>query len=205
MTHNVDNGKAKEDARTVRPFAIEAATKADAPFISEAIIEAIGTGNCVKIIGSEERLGELKGIFESLAREENTQYSYRNALRAVDADGNVAGVCIFYDGADLERFREPFLKHASARFGMDTEHVDDETDPSEVYIDTLMVRPEYRGRGIAAALLRAAIAKAHSIGKPAGLLVDYDNVRARRMYGRVGFEAVAPRPFFGIMMEHMQA
>ncbi len=186
-------------------FAVERATKGDAPFISEAIIEAIGPDNCVEIIGSEERLGELKCIFEQLAGEENTQYSYRNALRAVDAAGNVAGVCIFYDGADLYSLREPFLKFASERFGMDAGNVDDETDPTEVYIDTLMVKPEYRGRGIAEALLRAAIERAHSMGKPAGLLVDYDNARARRLYERVGFATVAPRPFFGIMMDHMQA
>lgn len=184
---------------------IEAATATDAPLIAEAIVEAIGPGHCAEMIGSEHRLGELKEVFEQLARAEDTQYSYRNALRAVMPDGTVAGVCICYDGADLHRLRKPFVQLASVLFGVDAEHVDDETDATEVYIDTLMVRPEYRGRGIAGALLRAAMDKAHATGKPTGLLVAYDNPAAKRLYEREGFVTVAPRPFFGIMMEHMQA
>lgn len=184
---------------------IEQAAPHDAPFVAQAIIEAIGRDHCVELVGSEDRLPELEAIFRELAEAEESQYSYRNTLRAVDTDGNTAGVCISYDGEHLARLREPFLKRVEERFGMDTTNVDDETDASEVYLDTLMVKPEYRGRGIASALLRASIEKARGIGKPAGLLVAYDNHDARRLYEHVGFKSIAPRSFFGIMMEHMQA
>lgn len=184
---------------------IEAATQSDAPFVARAIVEAIGRDHCVEIVGSESGLSDLEDLFKDLAMAEVSQYSYRNTMRAVDAAGNTVGVCISYDGALLRELREPFLRRAHELFGMDTDNVDDETDSTEMYIDTLMVDPRYRGRGVASALLEVAVEKARSIGKPAGLLVAYDNPDARRLYERVGFKAIAPRPFFGIMMQHMQA
>ena len=82
--------------------------------------------------------------------------------------------------------------------------MDDETDGSEFYLDTLAVLPEYRGRGIASALLKASIEKARKMGKPAGLLVDKDNTRARRLYESIGFEQIGERPFCYVMMDHLQ-
>ena len=81
--------------------------------------------------------------------------------------------------------------------------IDDETDSGEFYIDTLAVLPEYRGRGIASELLRASIRRAEAIGKPAGLLVDKENTRARRLYENIGFRKVGERPFCYVMMDHL--
>ena len=84
------------------------------------------------------------------------------------------------------------------------EGVEDETDASEFYLDTLAVLSEYRGRGIASLLLKGAIGRAAACGKPAGLLVDKDNNRARKLYERVGFRQIGERPFCYVMMDHMQ-
>ncbi len=73
---------------------IEPATKQDAEFISQAIIEAIGREHCTEIIGSHDKLDDLAAIFMELARADDTQYSYLNALRAGASAGHVAGGCI---------------------------------------------------------------------------------------------------------------
>ncbi|WP_408287442.1 GNAT family N-acetyltransferase [Paraburkholderia aspalathi] len=49
----------------------------------------------------------------------------------------------------------------------------DESAPDEVYIDSLAVRPESRGRGVAQRLVKSVIEETDSLGlKKIGLLVD---------------------------------
>ena len=79
-----------------------------------------------------------------------------------------------------------------------------ETEPDEFYLDTLMTLPDYRGRGVARALIIDAGEKAGKAGKPLGLLCDLDNQRARKLYDSVGFREVGLRPFAGHEMAHMQ-
>ena len=79
-----------------------------------------------------------------------------------------------------------------------------ETEADEFYLDTLMTLPEYRGKGVARALIADAALKAQRAGKPLGLLCDKDNDRARRLYESVGFVNVGERPFAGHLMTHFQ-
>lgn len=64
--------------------------------------------------------------------------------------------------------------------------------------------PEYRGRGVATALIEAAGVRARECGKPLGLLVDKANSRARRLYDSLGFKQVGERFFAGELMDHLQ-
>ncbi len=125
-------------------------------------------------------------------------------LVAVDDDGTPVGVCVGYDGAKLHELRRPFFETVTEKLGHHFEGVEDECEPEEFYLDTLAVLPTYRGRGIASELLKAMIERARECGKPAGLLVDKDNPRARRLYERVGFVQVGERPFIHVLMDHMQ-
>lgn len=180
------------------------AKKSDAPLIARSIMDAIGTEICEELAGNGKALADVERLFTSLAEREDTQYSYLNTLVAVDEDGKVAGVIVSYDGAKLNELRKPFFEAVKTILGKNMEGVDDETDASEFYLDTLAVLPEYRGRGIAAMLLKGAIDRAAACGKPAGLLVDKDNNRARKLYERVGFRQIGERPFCYVMMDHMQ-
>lgn len=78
-----------------------------------------------------------------------------------------------------------------------------ETDPDEFYLDTLMVLPDYRRRGVGRALINDALIKARSAGKPLGLLCDIGNDRARRLYDSSGFACVGQKPFAGHLMNHL--
>lgn len=179
---------------------IRPATPADAPLIGWAVVTAVGI-EIIETIGSVEAVAEM---FADLARLDDTQYSWRNTLVAVAPDGTPCGVCIAYDGAGLHAMREHFFHAVSSRFGLDMTDIADETDPSEVYLDTLAVKPKYRRHGVARALIAAAADRAAAIGKPLGLLVDKDNDRARRLYESCGFTFVGERPFAYTLMDHLQ-
>ncbi len=180
---------------------VRQATPGDAPLIAEGLVHAISVEHCQELAGEAHTVADVQALFAEMATREDTQYSYLNSRIALDPDGNPVGVCISYDGADLDRLRQPFLDVAVPRFGLEGP-VADETDAGEVYLDTLYVIPQARKRGIGRMLIEDAAKKAAGIGKPLGLLVDNDNLRAQRLYKSCGFKDVGPRDFFGTEMRH---
>lgn len=179
------------------------AEKKDAPLLAYAIMEAVGMELSEGFAG-EHSLSDVKELFTRLAAREDSQYSYRNALKALDEEGNVMGLIIGYDGARLHELREAFMETAKEMLGYEfPEGFDDETGPEEFYMDSLAVYPQYRGRGVGRALIEALEQRAKAIGKPAGLLCDKSNHNARRLYENMGFKKVGERPFAGELMDHM--
>lgn len=190
-------------------FHITDAKPEEAPLIADAILAAVGDEITTDLAGENNTIEDVHGIFQRLASRDDTQYSFSNTRIARDADGNPAGVCISYDGADLKRLRRPFFKEANEilGWGLSDKEVDNlpgETDPEEFYLDTLMTLPEYRSRGIGKALINDAAVKAAKCGKPLGLLCDTDNQRAERLYHAAGFRRVGLRPFAGHLMNHLR-
>lgn len=187
-------------------FKIIPATPQDAGFIAETVMTAIGREICIKMAGGEERLPLVREVFTRLAAMEDSQYSYRNTSLAVDAAGRHAGAVICYDGARLHELRRAFISQANELLGWNASESDftDETSPDEVYLDSLMVDPVFRRRGLGAMLIQEGVRKAREAGKPLGLLVDYDNPGARRLYAASGFRSLGTRRFAGVDMEHMQ-
>lgn len=180
------------------------ARRQDARLIGASVVDAIGEDITAGLAGEAHTVSDVIDLFASLAERDDTQYSYRNALVALDDEGVPVGVCMAYDGALLHELRLPFFKAVTERLGQNLDDVEDECEPGEFYIDTLAVLPSHRGQGIASQLLKAMIERARECGKPAGLLVDKDNPRARRLYERVGFVQVGERPFVHVLMDHMQ-
>lgn len=187
-------------------YTVSEACKNDAALIAEGIMSAIGEEICIDLGGGKERLADVKRLFTELAEKETSQYSYRNTLVAKDKNGNTVGVIVVYDGALLHTMRQDFVDKYNEIFNgnMLESELDDETTPDEIYIDTLMVRPEYRRQGLGALLIDGASKKFSNSGKPLGLLVDYINPNARKLYAKVGFEGKGMRKFCGVEMEHMQ-
>lgn len=184
------------------------ATPDHALLIGRAVTMAIGEEIARNLAGADHTPADVAALFASLAARTDTQYSYRNTLAAVDDDGRVMGLLVGYDGAGLIRMRRIFfseaLKQIGLDFGPDADAMEPETTPDEFYLDTLAVFPDYRGRGIARALIEAVRSRAAECGKPLGLLVDKANTRARALYDSVGFRHVDERYFAGELMDHMQ-
>lgn len=189
------------DSISIRP-----ATAADAPFIARAIIMAIGEEIAMRFAETAERRPLVDRLFTELAERDDSQYSYLNSHVAATADGHVAGIVVAYDGARLRELRRAFTAKAAEILGLDIdpETMADETTPDEVYLDSLAVFPEYRGRGIAHSLIQCAAEKAHALGKPLGLLCEPENRPAETLYKSLGFKTIGQLPFAGVMMNHMR-
>ena len=176
---------------------IRKATKDDAPLIAKVVAMAIGEE------GSKHYCGDNhQSVLEEIARLENSQYSYKNTIVA-EVDGMPVGAAVAYDGADLYKLRDVTLKHIFDRTGK-MHNIEDETDATEVYLDSIAVLPEYRGLGIGKRLLLALkeiASKEH--GKNLGLLVDFENPDAERLYKSVGFERMNVKDFLGHKMWHL--
>lgn len=184
------------------------ATPDDAPMIAQAILEAVGEGLVANMAGSTHTREDVAGIFTRLARRDDTQYSYQNSRIAL-VEGKKAGVCISYDGGNLKSLRRPFFQEANRVLGwnISAEEIDSlpgETVPEEFYLDTVATLPEFRGRGVASALIKDANKKANAVNLPLGLLVSDHNPKARRLYDSLGFRPVGSRPFAGETMTNLR-
>ena len=176
---------------------IRKATKSDALLIAKVVAMAIGEDGVKHYCGDD-----CIYVLSEIASLENSQYSYKNALIA-ELDGMPAGAAVAYDGADLYALRDVTLKHIFNRTGK-THNIEDETDASEVYLDSIAVLPEYRGLGIGKRLLQSMKEIAlNEYGKNLGLLVDFENHDAERLYKSVGFERMNVKDFLGHKMWHL--
>lgn len=182
----------------MKDIIIRKATKDDATLIAKVVAMAIGADIAKVYCGENHQM-----VLKELARMEVSQYSYRNVLVA-EVDGMPAGAAVAYDGADLYKLREATLKTISRYTGKELIIKDDETDASEYYLDSLGVLPEFRKSGVASKLILALKEIATSeYNKPLGLLVDFENPKAERLYMSLGFERVEEKFFLEHKMWHL--
>lgn len=180
------------------------ATREQATEIAELIMLAMNHECCLNWAGPDHTLDDFRQVMRRLVGLDASQYSYRNCLVAMEGD-RLMGILAAYDGADLHRLRQPFVDAAKEAFGQDYSHIDDETAPGELYLDSLAVKTEFRHRGVASALLQAAKQRARQSGIPrVGLLVDMGNPSAERLYRALGFEFVNETSWGGHPMRHLQ-
>lgn len=184
---------------------IEQATPDKASHISSLIMEAMSTSCCQNFAGSKHTLVDFHQMMERLVKMDDSQYSYRNTLVATNGEGIIAGILVAYDGAKLKILRKRFVEEALETFGIDYSAMDAETQEGEYYIDSLAVSCNFRGKGIAKELLKAAIEKGRELGLPkVGLLVDKGNPNAERLYANMGFGYVDDTVWGGHGMKHLQ-
>lgn len=182
-----------------------------APAIATLIMQAMTDDCCQFLAGPDHTLADFRDMMLALVEMDDSQYSYRNALVALDDEASggdlatapVAGAIVGYAGADLRRLRRRFQEEAMRRLDMDYSHMDDETQAGEFYLDSLAVFPQYRRRGIAKQLLRAISERAAALGLPAALLVDKGNPNAERLYTSVGFRYAGDSKWGGHEMKHL--
>ena len=177
---------------------IRKATKNDALLIGRVIAMAIGYDLAEDYAGDD-----VINVLGEAAATEYSQYSYKNALIA-ECNGIPAGAIVGYSGSKLHDLREGSLA-VIRKYHPGLEIKEDETEEGEFYIDSIGVLPEYRGNGIATKLINAMMEEASkSEHRLIGLLVDFENPNAERLYSTIGFRYVGERPFFGHMMKHLQ-
>ena len=173
----------------------------DAEFLAQVVVMAIRDDEMVKRnCGGDNYLKVLTEVCAATA----TQYSFQNALVAETVSGKLAGAIVGYDGGQLEPLRKATWDIISNHTGFVPE-IADETNAGEFYLDSLGVKPEFRGMGIAQKLIDAMCKKAFALGHTnVGLIVDVENPKAEELYSRIGFRRVGDRMFFTHKMYHLQ-
>ena len=175
------------------------ATHDDAEIIARVIAMAIGDECALCRYCGKDYMSVLKEI----ARSEATQYSWQNTIVA-EVDGVVAGAVVGYDGAELYQLRKGTFATIHRCTGL-TPAIVDETEPGEYYLDSIGVLPDYRGVGVGRALIEAFCTKAFAEGHSrVGLIVDYDNPNAEKLYTSLSFKRIGTKPFFTHQMWHLQ-
>lgn len=177
---------------------IRAAEAADADVIANVVAMAIGDEGAVSYCG-EDYLAVLRAVAEA----RDTQYSWQQSLVA-EVDGQTAGAVVGYDGADFKRLREETSTILDRLIGRPRSIVD-ETEAGEYYLDSVGVLPAFRGQGVGRALVEAFAHRAFDQGyERVGLIVDFENPEAERLYSSIGFRRVGRRLFYGHNMWHLQ-
>ena len=206
---------------------IREATKNQAPEIASLIMMAMTDDCCLYFCGdgygledltsgracsrsaeqasllSSLLLADFRKMMMMLVEREDSQYSYKNILVALDGE-NVVGISVSYDGGKLHQLRHAFIESAKEYISKDHSGMDDETQAGELYLDSLAVLPEYRRRGIAKRLIEATKDKADSMGLPCvGLLVDKGNPSGEALHSSVGFRYANDNMWGGHPMKHL--
>lgn len=178
-------------------------TKDQAAEIARLIMTAMTDDCCLYFCGDGFGLNDFHKMMTMLVERENSQYSYRNTLVAMDGD-KIIGISVSYDGARLHELRRAFIEAAKKYIGKDHSGMDDETQAGELYLDSLAVLPEYRRQGIARKLLKGTKERANRLGLPCvGLLVDKDNPIGKALYTSIGFRYINDNQWGGHPMKHL--
>ena len=182
---------------------IKRAHKEQSAEIARLIMIAMTDECCLYFCGEGYGLTDFHKMMTSLVERTDSQYSYKNALVAMDND-KLVGVAVSYDGALLHELRQVFIEVAREQIGKDHSLIDDETQAGELYLDSLAVIPEYRRQGIAQRLLKATKEKANQMKIPCvGSLVDKGNPAGESLYLSVGFRYVNDNQWGGHPMKHL--
>lgn len=180
---------------------IRKANLEDSKFISPLLLLAM-QDIVYEFIG-EKSLEKATEFLNVMTSENANQYSYENCWVLENEDGIVATACL-YDGAKLHELRKPVAKYIKETFGKDF-NPEDETQAGEIYIDCVGVNPNQQGKGIGSKIFEFLID--HYVvqqKQTLGLLVDYDNPKAEKLYLKLGFQIVGEKTLVGKRLKHMQ-
>lgn len=176
-----------------------------ASHIARLIMQAMGSDCCHNLMAEDKTLEDFESVILALVKRTDSQYSYLNALVAETEEGETAAVCVSYDGAHLRKLRAAFISLAAEKLGKDHTQMPEETAAGELYIDSIAVDKRHRRKGIASQLLQATIRKAARLNLTrVGLLVDFANPNAEKLYARNGFKQVGINTWGGHDMKHLQ-
>lgn len=142
-------------------------------------------------------------FLKKLIEEKDNQYSYQNTI-VVEYDNQLAGTTTFYDGGKLHELRKPVLELLKKDYKQEIDP-QDETQAGEIYIDTIAVSENFRGKGIGTEILDYLIEELVNKKKlTIGLLVDFSNPSAKKLYERKGFVVIGEKMLMNENHEHMQ-
>ena len=168
---------------------IREAQVGDVRFIAESVLDAVGI---------EQLNLSLIGMTERLCLRDDTLYSWRNTLIAEEGNAGAVGSLTAYEGSRYLAMKTLTFSLVKEMGGPDFTDMDLESLPGEFYLDSLSVRPFFRGHGVGTALLKAGLEKGWLLGcERVTLACDPQNRSAYRLYTSLGFQYVSELFVFG--------
>lgn len=188
--------------KTINTGNIRNARPSDSKPVVPLIVQAMEDLACT--FANTDQVEKSYPLFEYFFQKTSNQYSFEHCL-VYEENEEIIGSIIFYDGKRLPQYRKPFLTYIEKQYQVKNLVIEDETGPDEVYIDTVSVSPRHQGKGIGKKLIAAAIAQSRSEGyERIGLLVDYKNPNAKKLYSVLGFKSVGKKQLGNSIYEHLQ-
>lgn len=179
---------------------IRYAAAEDAHWAAPLIFEAIG--DIAYTLTGAGRPEDAIPVLASFFREKNNRISYENSLVAMAGEEPV-GLLICYHGSRTEELDRPFADRLQHMTGTAPTIVK-EARSDEFYLDTLVVSPRHRGKGVGKKLLLRFEEEAVKQGYDrTALLVEEENRRARNLYEQMGYHPDSMLTVSGHGYHHM--
>lgn len=158
---------------------IRPARREDAELVSQCVLASVNLYDFVN-----DSIEKDVALF--VCGQDDTLYSWKNARIAL-VDGVPAGCLVSYGGDGYARMREITFKYFKDA-GREMTGTDMETGPGEYYLDSMAIRPEFRGLDIGHMLMQSAIDEALANGFSAiSLIVETDKPKLQDYYAQLGF------------------
>lgn len=176
------------------------ATPDDAAVVVRLMYTAIGD-IAHSLSGTRDR-ADTFAVMEAFFRRGGNRLGHEH-VRVLEDAGRVVGFLSAYHGSQVAALDRPFIERLRS-LGGDADAIVPEARPDEYYLDSLAVDAAHQGRGLGGGLLEAFEARARELGHPkVMLLVDQENVKARRLYERRGYRPEGALQLSGHMYDRM--
>jgi ribosomal protein S18 acetylase RimI-like enzyme len=176
---------------------IRTANKEEAGEVAFLIHRAVG--EIANILFGSDIDGHLHALLVKLFQKRDNRVSH-NFIDVVEMDDTVAGMAISYPGETIEKINKPIYDFLQQRYSRKPHILKTnvipmlkakEAETGEYYLDALAVHPKYAGNGVGSALIKHVHQKGRKLGyKKTSLLVEKGNIRAYKLYRRLGYKNV---------------
>ncbi len=160
---------------------IDQAKREDAGEVLPLLLSAIG--EIAYSLAGTERPDEAADILAEFYAKENNRLSYRHAL-VFREEGRAVGMLLAYPGDNAAELDRPLAERPGRSGG----GIVTEARSGDYYLDSLAVRADCQGRGIAKALIGAFERRGAAAGiERLSLIVEQGNDHAQKLYARLGY------------------
>jgi len=164
----------------VKDVVIDNAKKSDAAEVVRLI--ALADKDAVLALSGKDDINEALFQYEMNFGRNDVYFGYKNVFVARDKE-KILGCILYFKGEDESRFTAITEQRAE---------MDNESEHDEIYIDSLAVLPECRGRGIAKSLISRVVEESRLQGlNKVGLLADTKKPHLKALYRKLGFNVTA--------------
>ncbi|ABK82636.1 GNAT family N-acetyltransferase [Campylobacter fetus] len=164
---------------------IRNATKNDAKRVIELLNLAMD--NIAFTLSGATDIKISNTILEEFFRSTNNRLSYENIL-VFEFKNEVIGAICIYESKMAKELDIAFINRLKSLGIEPNIKVECDTQNNELYIDSIAVDENHRGKGVAKQLIEASFLRAKELGINLSLLVDEAKSDVKSYYKRVGFK-----------------